>query len=531
MRKRQFIITGLCNPSYDYMVNIDDKVDAVMEMVDSGQYFTVNRPRQYGKTTLLNTLSNRISNIYICIFISLEGIGDESFKDEKSFCLAFIHLIHKALKNSPAGYDISYINAWNDKHTVNFLLLGNHITKMCSGKKVVLIIDEVDKTSDNRIFIHFLGLLRDKFLFQKDGIDNTFHSVILAGVYDIRNIKLKLIGEGVSQSTAQYGRLLNSPWNIAVPFTLDMSFNANDIAGMLYEYESDRATGMDVVEVAECIYEYTGGYPFLVSQLCRMLDIETALNKDWSPRGVRQAVKMLVNQNPLNTLFDDISKNLETYCDLYRFIYAILITGQQKSFTVSNPVIQMADMFGIIKNRDGVAIISNRIFEIFITDYFISKDSLSEKSNRLVGYKNDIVNAAGRFDMELCLKKFAALFRELFTDKDKPFVEEHGRMLFLTYLMPLINGGGFYHIESRLSDQRRMDLVVDFGADQFIIELKLWYGESSHEKAYAQLAEYLKVKGVNVGYLLTFDFRKDKSRAPKAEWVEWGGSRIFDVIV
>ena len=39
-----------------------------------------------------------------------------------------------------------------------------------------------------------------------------------------------------------------------------------------------------------------------------------------------------------------------------------------------------------------------------------------------------------------------------------------------------------------------MDIVVDFGSEQFIIELKLWKGEASHEKAYEQLAGYMDSK-------------------------------------
>jgi len=186
-------------------------------------------------------------------------------------------------------------------------------------------------------------------------------------------------------------------------------------------------------------------------------------------------------------------------------------------------------MFGIIKAKGGSAAISNRIFEIILSDYFIVKDTVNRSRKHIVGYRDDII-VNGRFDMEYCLTKFAELFREIFTDKDAPFIEEHGRMLFLTYLKPLINGGGFYHIESCLTDQRRMDLVVDFGLDQFIIELKLWYGESAHENAYNQLAGYLKSKRAQDGYLLTFDFRKRKNRSPRAQWVEWDGVRIFDVI-
>lgn len=148
--------------------------------------------------------------------------------------------------------------------------------------------------------------------------------------------------------------------------------------------------------------------------------------------------------------------------------------------------------------------------------------------------QHDIVTD-GRFDMELCLRKFAQYYAEIFNEYDAKFIEREGRLLFLSYLRPLINGQGFYHIESQLTDYRRMDLVVDYGSEQFIIELKLWKGEAVHEKAYEQLAGYLESKGMDTGYLLTFDFRKtrepEEPEAPRAEWVERTGKRIFDVMV
>ena len=76
-----------------------------------------------------------------------------------------------------------------------------------------------------------------------------------------------------------------------------------------------------------------------------------------------------------------------------------------------------------------------------------------------------------------------------------------------------------------------MDIVVDFGSEQFIIELKLWKGEAGHEKAYEQLAGYLDAKGLKTGYLLTFDFRKGANKQPYAKWAELRGMRIFDVVV
>ena len=119
----------------------------------------------------------------------------------------------------------------------------------------------------------------------------------------------------------------------------------------------------------------------------------------------------------------------------------------------------------------------------------------------------------------------------MYSERDAEFIEREGRLLFLSYLKPLINGQGFYHIESQFTDLRRMDIVVDFGSEQFIIELKLWRGESAHEEAYKQLAGYMSSKGFREGYLLTFDFRKGADRKPYAKWVDFNGMRIFDIVV
>lgn len=65
-----------------------------------------------------------------------------------------------------------------------------------------------------------------------------FHSVILAGVHDVRNI-----GQKIRPDTEHR---MNSPWNIAAAFRVDMSFSAEEIAGMLAAYEADHHTGMAV---------------------------------------------------------------------------------------------------------------------------------------------------------------------------------------------------------------------------------------------------------------------------------------------
>jgi hypothetical protein len=52
--RRKFNITGSCNPDRHYMVNVDAKIEAIVQdYIMQGEYFTINRAWQYGKTIML----------------------------------------------------------------------------------------------------------------------------------------------------------------------------------------------------------------------------------------------------------------------------------------------------------------------------------------------------------------------------------------------------------------------------------------------------------------------------------------------
>lgn len=75
MRKK-FNITGSCNPERHYMVNSKALFEAVEDLIGAGEYFTINRARQYGKTTTLYMIWRQLSDRYTVVPLSLEGIGD-----------------------------------------------------------------------------------------------------------------------------------------------------------------------------------------------------------------------------------------------------------------------------------------------------------------------------------------------------------------------------------------------------------------------------------------------------------------------
>ena len=63
------------------------------------------------------------------------------------------------------------------------------------------------------------------------------------------------------------------------PVQNNIRFLPEDIVTMLAEYEKEHHTGMDMQAAAQELYRVTGGYPYLVSCLCKKLD-ETGMGWD-----------------------------------------------------------------------------------------------------------------------------------------------------------------------------------------------------------------------------------------------------------
>ena len=97
-----------------------------------------------------------------------------------------------------------------------------------------------------------------------------------------------------------------------------------------------------------------------------------------------------------------------------------------------------------------------------------------------------------------------------YRQEDEAFLEKQGRLLFLCFIKPIINGTGFYYVEPQTRNNERMDLVITYGGEEHIIELKIWHGEEYRKKGIAQLEEYLDSRNADKGYLLSFSFFKNK---------------------
>ena len=515
--RKEFNVTGSCNPQWHYMVDTEKQFKAVESLIDKGRYFTINRARQYGKTTMLQTIRRRLSDQYLIIKTSFEGLGDESFKGEEAFVKMFRGRLQREM--GPEGDNSQLMSIWKDDSISDFDKLSKAISNFCKSyqKPIVLLIDEVDKSSDNQTFISFIGMLRDLYLQRgENGMDSTFHSVILAGVYDIKNLKLKLRPDAEKK--------YNSPWNIAADFNVDMTFHPEEIAQMLSDYENDVHTGMDIKAISEEIYKFTTGYPFLVSYICKKIDED--FGQEWTSESIVKAVKVLVQGN--STLMDDLSKNLENNAEFREFMYSVSVNSVSYSFSLLNPMVNMGNMFSYIRNKEGRVAIHNLIFEEALFLYF-TLDYTIKNSIKLSPFQLNYVRN-GKLNMEHVVTRFADLMHQEYRKNDEEFLERQGRLVFLSFLKPIINGTGFYYVEPQTRDNRRMDLVVTYDKQEFIIELKIWHGDKYEEKGRDQLSEYLAIRGMDEGYLVTFDFSPNRQDA-EPQWIDWNGKRIFEVVV
>ncbi len=95
---KTFNTTGTCRPNEHYMVDITDRLEIIRKMIAKGDYFCINRGRQYGKTTTLEALSDYLRNDYSVFSISFEGLDDDTFENSSTVCAEFLKQIKRNSK-------------------------------------------------------------------------------------------------------------------------------------------------------------------------------------------------------------------------------------------------------------------------------------------------------------------------------------------------------------------------------------------------------------------------------------------------
>ena len=79
--------------------------------------------------------------------------------------------------------------------------------------------------------------------------------------------------------------------------------------------------------------------------------------------------------------------------------------------------------------------------------------------------------------------------------------------------------------EVQISEEKRLDIVITYLKNKYLVELKIWRGEEYHQKGLKQLSDYLDNQELKMGYLLIYNFNKNKEY--KNEKIMFEGKEIF----
>jgi hypothetical protein len=206
----------------------------------------------------------------------------------------------------------------------------------------------------------------------------------------------------------------------------------------------------------------------------------------------------------------------------------IMARDEGVDFNMDDDIISELAMYGVIKKAsDGMCEILNPIYLYRIMRTFKpTVNGLEEQYLPTKGANEEFLNyitSTGQIDMESLLDNFRDFIAragfKILQVPDTP-QESVGRHLLLAYLDQFVKDiGGFMHIEVQ-TGRGRMDIIITHNQQKYIIETKIWRGDSRYQAGKKQLAAYLKVEGVTEGYYIVFDHRQDPEPQVETETIE-----------
>ena len=140
------------------MVYMSSKIEKIAELIDKGKYFTINRSRQYGKTTTMLSLENKLKSRMQVISISFEGAGDVPFSTDKEFVKMLIPRMAKAMKFTDISAEDSKLwgseSEYDQAEAVQYL--SDKITELCEKYEIVpkAAIAQKAIPNSNLAFVH-----------------------------------------------------------------------------------------------------------------------------------------------------------------------------------------------------------------------------------------------------------------------------------------------------------------------------------------------------------------------------------------
>ncbi len=518
---RRFGTQGPVNPQEHYVVSRTEEIADFIRRVEEGRYVVIFAPRQTGKTTFFRRALDVLvadfdhaaaasSAAYFPIPLNFDVYKNTAVPDfyanlYQDICEEIENLFRRR-GGTPSEVLVQFLEdtKLTDPHAMRRFF--RHFARLLTPQKFVLIIDEFDGIPQAALS-DFLHTLRHIYI---SGKPRCPHSVGIIGVKSIAQLN--------------YDRSI-SPFNIQDEFHLP-NFTLEQVQELLEQY-TDEVGQVFVPEVTVSIHKQTAGQPVLVNRFAQILTEELDIPKTEpiTMAHFSKAHSQMLHER--NTNIEHLTTNVRRNPRFESVLMRIMARDEGVDFNMDDDIISELAMYGVIKKAsDGMCEILNPIYLYRIMRTFKPIVNGLEHEYLPSGSSEDFLNyitLTGRIDMELLLNNFRdfiarAGFRILQVP-DTP-QESVGRHLLLAYLDQFVKLiGAVMHIEVQ-TGRGRMDIIIVHNQQKYIVETKIWRGDSRYQAGKKQLAAYLSSEGIIEGYYIVFDHRQNPEPRVETETID-----------
>ena len=519
---RWFETRGPVYPEDNYFVARRDELSDFVKRIERGRYIVLFAPRQTGKTTLfrnaIDVLENRES-AYFPIHLNFEGYVDS---DATTFYSSLCEEICKQIKNvfqnrqkDPSDRLSRFLESAEITEHISMRRFFEDLGSLLEAQRFVMIIDEFDGIPQDAIR-GFLHSLRHIYL---SGRDRCPHSVGIVGVKSITQLN--------------YDRSI-SPFNIQDEFKLP-NFTPKQVQELFSQY-TDEVGQPFTPETIEAIHKQTAGQPVLINRFAQILTEELDIPKSEpiTMEHFSEAHIQLLREGHTN--IDHLITNIRRDRHFEALLMKIASYDEGVRFSLYNEHINELATYGVIaEGADGMCEIINPIYHYCIMQAFkpivngLEQEYLPEDSHE--GFQ-DYLTPDGKIQMTALLDNFRdfiarAGFKILqVPDTPQEYVGQH---LLFAYLDQFVQSvGGTMYLEVR-TGRGRMDILILHRNQKYIVETKIWGGETRYQAGKAQLAAYVKLEGAEDGYYVVFDHRNTPE--PRVETETLDGLTIRSYVI
>jgi hypothetical protein len=512
---KTFNTAGPCVPSKHYMLPVLPRQTDADNMIEGKYYFVLHAPRQSGKTTYLQFLTDKINAegrmyAFACSVATLRTVTDSEVA--MTSLTAQINISLK-LSGVKALKELAFFDDSMSKYdsSIKIRLFLNYLSTTLD-KELVVFFDEADCMEPSPL-ITFLAQIRDGYNDRDRNPDSKFpKSMALVGMRDIKDYLIHVRPEEASKGLA-------SPFNIKKEALTLANFTEKEI-GILYHQHTEASGQIFENPAIARAWYWSEGQPWLVNALA-FEAVVTILKNDYTKAVtaeiIDQAARAIIHNRPVH--IDSLMERLKE--PRVRRVMDSVITGAPFfDNQISDEDIRYVLDLGLLKSENEVFLPSNPIYgEIIIR-------TLTHRLERQVPKELEGRWTDGhKLDMTGLLTAFQKYWRENSEMLGAPdrLTESTPHLICFTFIQRVLNSDVEEINREYALGRKRVDLYALYKGVSYPVELKtkspnVNFSEKDLEKSLKQLHTYMDKCGSKEGWLVIFDLDWDKSWDKKITW-------------